>query len=257
VKRRKAVTAADCLFRSARDKLDEGDFNGALELAREGLLREEYHPGLLQVYGLAAYRLGEPLDALEGLEGASLVAPLDPLARLTLADLYARLGKRKSARAALVFLAEPGRCPTPLLPDLARLLGKVGMYRTALKVCQRLIAARSWYHPAHYGTAYYMAKLKMPAAKVERHLRAAHELAPTAIPYRVALAGALAKAGRYEEACELVRGVPSEAVCCPACLRRLGGAAEVAGDVELAMRLRDRLRAVLRTPRRGGGDCPE
>jgi len=38
--------------------------------------------------------------------------------------VYVHLGKPKSARAMLKFLAEPGRCPTPMLPDLSRLLGK-------------------------------------------------------------------------------------------------------------------------------------
>lgn len=252
------MTTADCLFRSARDRFDEGDFGGALELARAGLLREEYHPGLLQVYGLAAYHLGEPHDALEGLEGASVVAPLSPLAQIVLADLYLRFGQRKSAAAGLSFLAEPGRCPTPLLADLARLLGTLGAYRSAFKVCRRLTELRPWYHPAHYGMAYYLSKLKKPVEKAIRHLRAAHELAPTAIPYRVALAGALSSTGRFEEACDLVRGVPAGALSCPDCLKRLQGAAELAGEVEMAMRLRDRLREVVNN-RDGEGerDCFE
>jgi len=247
------MTPADCYAHAARAKFDEDDFAAAIELAREGLLKDEYHPGLLQVYGLAAYHLGEVLDALEGLEWASLVAPLDPLAQITLADVYVRLGKPKSARAMLKFLAEPGRCPTPMLPDLSRLLGKVGAYRTALRVCRRLVKARSWYHPAHYGAAYYLAKLKRPAAKIIRHLQAAHELAPHAVPYRVALAGALANAGRCDEACALIRDVPVGVIACPACLKRLQGAAEDAGEVELAMRLRDRFREMT-TGRCGEGD---
>lgn len=250
------MTTADCLFRAARDKFDEGDFAGAFELSLEGLLRDEHHPGLLQVHGLAAYHLGEPLTALEGLEGASLVAPLGPLAQLALADLYLRFGKRKSAATGLLFLAEPGRCPTPLLPDLARLLGKLGAIRTAFKVCRRLTRLRPWYHPAHYGMAYYLAKLKKPVSRVIRHLRAAHTLAPDAVPYRVALAAALASAGRPEEACAVVVCVPAEAVSCVACLRRLQGAAEDAGEVQLAMRFRDRLRDVLRS-RCGPGGCFE
>lgn len=51
-------------------------------MAREGLLREEYHPGLLQVGGVAAYHLGEILDALEG----RAWSPRSTRAQLTLAD---------------------------------------------------------------------------------------------------------------------------------------------------------------------------
>jgi tetratricopeptide (TPR) repeat protein len=133
------MTPADCYAHAARAKFDEDDFAAAIELAREGLLEDEYHPGLLQVYGLAAYHLGEVLDALEGLEWASLVAPLDPLAQITLADAYVHLGKPKSARAMLKFLAEPGRCPTPMLPDLSRLLGKVGAYQAERAARERTL----------------------------------------------------------------------------------------------------------------------
>ncbi|MBP3956065.1 hypothetical protein J8F10_12305 [Gemmata sp. G18] len=252
------MTAADCLYRAATEKLDANDFTGAIELARAGLLRDENHPGLLQVYGLAAYHLGDPVDALEGLEGASMIAPLAPVSQLALADLYLCSGKRQSAATGLFFLAEPERCPTPLLPDLARLLGKLGAYRSAFKVCRRLARARSWYHPAHYGMAYYLAKLNKPIEKWLPHLRAAVELAPGAVPYRVALANALGNAGRPEEACEVVRDVPAAALSCPACLKRLQSAAEEAGEVQLALRFRDRLREITR--RRcdtAEGDCFE
>lgn len=252
------MTAADCLCRSATEKLDEGDFSRARELARAGLLRDENHAGLLQVYGLAAYHLNEPRDALEGLEAASVLAPLSPLSQLALADLYLGFGQRETAATVLSFMAEPDRCPTPLLPDLARLLGKLGAFRTAFKVCKRLTRLRPWYHPAHYGMAYYLAKLKRPRAKIIRHLRAAVELAPCAFLYRVALAGALADAGRSEEACAVVRNVPVGAMNCPSCLQRLQWAAEEASEVQLAMRLRDRLAEVLqRRCEPGAGDCLE
>jgi tetratricopeptide (TPR) repeat protein len=252
------MTAADCLCRAATEKLDENNFAGALELARAGLLRDENHAGLLQVYGLASYHLNEPLDALKGLETASVVAPLSVVSQLALADLYIGFDKRDSAATVLRFLAEPGRCPTALLPDLARLLGKLGAYRAAFKVCRRLTRLRSWYHPAHYGMAYYLAKLKRPRSKVIRHLRAAVALAPRAVLYRVALGGALADAGRAVEACAVVQNVPAVAVNCPSCLQRLQWAAEEAGEVELAMRFRDRLAEVLqRRCEPGADDCLE
>lgn len=250
------MSTADCYAHAARAKFDDGDFAAALELSREGLSRDEHHAGLLRAYGLASYHLGEPLDALEGLEGASLIAPLDPLAQLALADVYTRVDKPRSARAMLRFLAEPGRCPVPLLSDVARLLGKVGADRAALRVCRRLAKARPWYHPAHFGAAHYAAKLGRPRGRVARHLRAAFESAPHIPTYRLALAGVLAEAARPEEACELVRDLPAEAFACPACLGRLQGAAEDAGEIELAMRLRDRRRELSRATQKGGRcDC--
>ncbi len=251
------MTAADCICRAATEKLDDDDFAGALALARAGLARHEHHAGLLQVYGLAAYHLGDRRKALAGLEGASAVAPLAPVSQLALADLYMVLGKRKSAAAGLSFLTEPGRCPNALLPDLARLLGKFGAYRSAFKVCRRIVRVRSWYHPAHYGMAHYLAKLNAPPAQVIRHLRTAVALAPAAVPYRLALAGALATARRPAEACAVIRSVPAGAVSCPACLKRLLTAAEATNDTELAQRFRDRLRDVLRHRCDASGDCSD
>ncbi len=247
------MTPADCLFRWARDAFDLGDYSAALGLVRKGLARAPDHPGLLQVSGLAAYHLGEPFAALDRLEAAAAVAPLDPQSRLALADLYARSGRRATARVDLRFLAEPGRCPIPLLPDLARLLGRVGAYRAALRVCRQLLAARPWYHPAHYGAAYYLSKLNRPAGGVIRHLRAAAQLAPRALPYRAALAGALVGVGRAGAACRVIRETPLDAVACVCCLRRFTDAAEAAGDDELAALLRDRLREV--TARGCGEGC--
>ncbi len=236
------MTPADCLFRWACDAFDLGNYPAALGLARKGLVRDPDHPGLLQLCGLAAYHLGEPFAALDRLEAAAAIAPLDPQSRLAIADLYARMGKPGAARVALRFLAEPGRCPLPLLPDLARLLGKVGAYRAAFRVCRRLVAARPWYHPAHFGAAFYLSKLRRPADRILRHLRAAVRLAPQALPYRVALAEALVTVGRLQAACRVIRALPADAGC-PCCLTRLRGTAEAAGDAALAADLDERIRA--------------
>lgn len=249
------MTAADCICRTATERLDDDDFAGALALARTGLVKHKDHAGLLQVYGLAAYHLGEPRAALAGLESASIVAPLAPVSQLALADLYMGSGMRKSAAAGLSFLTERGRCPNALLPDLARLLGKFGAYRSAFKVCRRIVRIRSWYHPAHYGMAHYLAKLNAPPTRVIRHLRAAVRLAPGAVPYRLALAGTLATARRPAEACDVIRPVPARAVNCPACLKRLLKAAEAANDSELVKRFQDRLRDVLQHRREAADGC--
>jgi len=231
------VPTFECLFRAARDKYDEGDMTAALNLACEGLKRDEFHPGLLEVTGLAAYHLGEMSAALEKLEAASAVSPLSASAQVALADLYANFGKPLSARAILDFLIEPERCPTPQLPDVARIYGRLRAYREALRVCRRLVRLRSWYHPAHYGIAFYLAKLGRPLTQRIRYLREAHSLAPTAITYRIALAGALASLSSFEEACELIGEVPASAITCPCCVRRFHEAAQVVGDVNLARRL--------------------
>ena len=68
----------------------------------------------------------------------------------------------RAGTAILVFLAEDGRCPTPLLPDVARGLGRAGEYGLALEVCQRLTVLRPAYHPAWFGVAFSLRQLGRP-----------------------------------------------------------------------------------------------
>lgn len=182
------MNTAECLYQSAREEFAAGQFLLAAHACRAGLIGEPAHPGLHELLGLALFKIDNEVGSLRHLEEATLLAPLAPEGRLTLAELYTRLGQVESAVAILHFLAEPGRCPTPLMPDVAKGLGRLGEHDAALGVCLRIIAARPDYHPAHFGAAFYLVKLGGPPAEIGQHLRAARDLAPHAAPYRNALA---------------------------------------------------------------------
>lgn len=229
------------LLRWAEEQFAEGDYETVMELTDIGLRRHPSHPGLLQLRGLAAVEVGQIDEAAHSFEAASLEAPLHPMAQLTLASIYVQLGYVRSARAILCFLAEPDRCPVTLWPQLSKLLGQAGRYKAALRVCQRLVRLRPWYHPAHYGVAYYLGIMNGPTSKIIHHLHAAHLLAPDAILYRVALANELAIFGEYLWACDLIRDLPLQSVTCPKVLVNFLFASHIVEDRALTMAIRNRL----------------
>lgn len=224
------MTSTDVFYRTASDHAACGDVKAAAAAGMAGLRIDPDHPGLNEVVGLAEYDLENFGPAVHYLETASLHGPLGPAAQLALADCYHRFGQVWSAAAIYDFLAEPGRCPTPLLPAVAKGLGFLGDYSAALGICLRLTALRPNFHPAWYGVAFYRMRLGRSAADAIPALRAAHELAPHAVPYRVLLAGLLAEGGRPQEAHTLVAEVPVEAFGCRCLCRTLAAAAAAAGD---------------------------
>lgn len=220
--------------RAAADRFGAGEFEGVIEVATAGLARFPECGDLLEIRGVARCGRGEVLAATADLEAASALVPLGAQGQVALADCYARLGKIELARTVLFFLAEPGRCPVPLLPDVARGLGHLGEYATALAVCEAVTAARPGHHPAWFGQAYYRLKLGEPLASVAPALEEAFRLAPASLTYRLNLARAWDAAGRAADAYALVRDLAPDAARCPCAARALARMAEAGGDDRLA-----------------------
>jgi Flp pilus assembly protein TadD len=218
------------IYESALQHMAAGEWAAAYTAADIGLRRDPHHGRLHEAAGVAAYHAEEFGPAVFHLESASTLVPLGVEPQLLLADLYLRFGQTAAAGAILAFLAEPDRCPTPLLPELAKTLGRAGEYRFALDVCERLTAFRPTFHPAWFGIAFYLGRLGRPAAELEFPLRAAFELAPHALPYRLNLASVLAVTGRCGEAYNLVAAVPPEAVGCGCQCRLFAAVCETVGD---------------------------
>jgi hypothetical protein len=78
--------------------------------------------------------------------------------------------------------------------------------------------------------AFYMRRLAYPAERVIPVVRQAHALAPRFAPYRVLLATLLASLGDHEEAADVIRGIPPDAVHCRCCLRRMAAIFRLAGE---------------------------
>jgi Flp pilus assembly protein TadD len=228
------MSSTDLIYQSAVQHLAAGEWAAASTAAATGLRLDPHHGRLHEAAGVAAYHREEFGPAVWHLESASAAVPLGSEPQLLLADLYLRFGQTQAAGAILAFLAEPDRCPTPLLPELAKTLGRAGAYLAALDVCERLTAFRPTFHPAWFGTAFYLGRLGRPAGELEFPLRMAFDLAPHALPYRLNLAAVLADTGRCGEAYDLVAAVPPEAVGCGCLCRRFAAVCETVGDARRA-----------------------
>lgn len=224
----------EVFVRAAADRFGGGDFGAVVEVATAGLGRFPECGDLFEIRGVARCGLGEVLAATSDLETASALVPLGVQGQVALADCYARLGKTDLARTILGFLAEPGRCPVPLLPDVARGLGHLGEHAAALGVCEAITAARPGYHPAWFGQAFYRLRLGEPLAAVAGALEAAYRLAPHAPTYRLNLARAWLEGGRVADAYGLVRDLAPGDVRCPCMARALARLAGASGDDRLA-----------------------
>ena len=158
----------------------------------------------------------EELDgAREALETASLLVPLDPASQCALAECYARGGRRELARDLYRDLARNGRSPTALLPAVASGLGTVGDDETALQVCRELARRELSGHEVLFGTAYYMRRLAYPAESVIPVVRRAHNSHPG--PPSIACCLTCRGRGDYDEAADVIRGIPPESVHCRCC----------------------------------------
>jgi tetratricopeptide (TPR) repeat protein len=245
------MTSADLFHQAAERHLAAGQWAAARDLALFGLRADPHHGRLHEAVGVAEYELEEFAAALFHLEAATAAVPLGVEPQLALADLYARFGQTQSAGVVVRFLAEADRCPVPLLPRLAKLLGRCGEDELALGVCQRLTLLRPTFHPAWYGAAFYLDRLGRPAGEIAFPLREAFALAPHLLLYRISLAGALADTGREGEAYRLLAEVPPAAVRCGCQCRRFARVCELAGDAERAdtyRRRADRLPPLLDDP---------
>lgn len=224
------MNAADLFYRTAVDHLATGNPDAARNAGRAGLQVDPDHLRLHEIVGLAEYDLEQHAQAVHYLEAASLFGSLGTVGHLALADCYHRFGQTTAATAVYEFLAEPGRCPNPALPDVIRGFGRLGRYEDALRLCERLKDQWPTYHPAWFGIAYYLGQLEHPIVTLVAPLEAALELAPYALTYRINLAAVYADLDRLSDAYALVWDIPADAVGCPCLCRRLARAFAYAGD---------------------------
>jgi thioredoxin-like negative regulator of GroEL len=159
--------------------------------------------------------------ARELLEEALVLVPLQPAARLLLADCHAAEGRVALAYDLYRNVAFDAECPWRVLAAAVERLGRLGAAADAVQACQAQVSRDPGHHEAHFAIAFYGRRLGRSAEAVLPHVRQAFELAPEVPLYRITLACLLDACGEQEEARELLREVPMDAVQCRCCLRRM------------------------------------
>src|SRR5262249_34287641 len=142
--------------------------------------------------------------ALWSLETASTLVPLSHHGQLALAECYVDAGYPEAARAIYRYLAAVIRLDTELLETLANGLGRIGERDLALDVCREAAQRLPRTAGPLLGIAYYLRRLRRPAATVLPYLKRAFDLDPRNLECRIALAWMLHATGRSADGADLL-----------------------------------------------------
>ena len=180
--------------------------------------------------GDLCHRRSDHQGCLDALEAASLRMELSADTQLQLAECYAKVGRCDLAKWLLRDVPAKPDCTDGNVMKTAAALGRLGESALALDLCLLVHRRSPHRHEAAFGVAYYMNRIGKEASEVVPYLRAAYELAPDNVMYRVSLALCLDRLQRTEEAYRVVADLDLHRVEWPHCLMRLMEIFASAGD---------------------------
>lgn len=221
-----------------------GKLDLALRFAEAALGECDEDGPLWQLRGLIHRDRGEVEACIDALERASLLVPLDAIARVCLAGAYGKTGSRELARDLFVSMFADDAMSVDLFVQVAAGLDAIDQPRLAMKACRIAAEREPERSQLYYDMGFYAARCGYPVHVVEALARRAIALEPSRVNYRVGLASLLAKHDRLDEAREIVAGIAPRqlaAICCRCCLERIAAIFESAGDFARAAECRARL----------------
>jgi len=221
-----------------------GDLGAALMLAEAALAVNENDGAIWQLCGLIHRDRGEFASCVDAIERASLLVPLDALARVALAEAYGKIGSMGLARDLFIALFDDRTMTVELLMQTAVGLDAIAQPRLAMKACQIAAERDPERSQPYYDMGYYAARCGYPVHVVESLARRAISLEPNRVNYRIGLASLLAKHERLDEAHAIVRSITAaqiETVRCRCCLERMAMLFEQVADFGRASECRDQL----------------
>jgi tetratricopeptide (TPR) repeat protein len=221
-----------------------GDLEAALKLAESALAVNENDGAIWQLCGLIYRDRCEFASCVDALERASLLVPLDALARVALAEAYGKIGSVGLARDLFVARFDDGTMTVDLLMQTAVGLDGIDQPRLAMKACQIAAERDPERSQPYYDMGYYAARCGYPVHVVESLARRAISLEPNRVNYRIGLASLLAKHERLDDAHAIVRTITAtqiETVRCRCCLERMAALFEQVADFGRATECREQL----------------
>lgn len=179
--------------------------------------------------------------ALWSLETASTLVPLSHAGQLALAECYVDAGYFEAARAIYRYLAAAIRIETELLEALSDGLGRIGEKDLALDVCREAAQRLPRAAGPLLGIAYYLRRLRRPAATVLPYLKRAFDLDPRNLECRIALAWMLHATGRSVDGADLLGGLEVGDLECVRSLTMMQRVFEAAAEFNCASACKYRL----------------
>lgn len=232
-------------FATAVHQFRQGEHATALELIEQILLDDPDAGKAWELKGLILRSSGEWATACEALEQATMLTPLQPIARCVLAECHAGLGRRSLAIEMLQMLLEDLFTPTPLLLRVASGLDQLGQPTFALAACREASRREPDVAQYYYEMGYYMGRCGQALHLVESVARRAIALDPRRVSYRVGLASLLSQQQRADEAWRLLAKLTAAdigQITCRCCVDRVLGIYEAVGDKRRALLCRQRQR---------------
>lgn len=225
VRRRAAEMFANGFHRGAIDVLEvatrQAPDDGSLWCARAKML----------------HGVGRRVEALDNIERAQLLVPLDCCGRLILADGLREVGRETLAADAYLALAEEENLDGNILVGLYDGFAHLEMWRKAAQVSRSAVIETPDDDAAIFNLARALIALEQPAESVVPLLRRAVQLAPKSESYRLALVVQLLRQRSCDEAYDELRVLSKSSItsiCCRGCGRRLLALAIEYGDRERA-----------------------
>ncbi|MEM6331251.1 MAG: tetratricopeptide repeat protein [Planctomycetota bacterium] len=229
-------------FCRVRQQQREGQHQAAAAALRAHLQKQPGEGRLWALLGVSQWALGRVAESVASLETAQTLLPMGVEARLTLAQGYEAMGRRRLAADLYATIACEESPPDRLLPRLVDCLAGSHQRGLAIRVCQEA-AQRApgdpW--PAR-AIARLLAKLGKPPEKIAAALQRAVQLDPHDVDTRLALAQHMHQCGRTGEAVDALSTVDIAGICCTTCLAAVRDIYAAAESYEDA----DRCKAALR-----------
>ena len=219
--------------RRAIELFERGFTRGAIDILEVELAKSPHNGHLWRLRAVLLHQGGQLLEALDNIERAQLLVPLDHYGQLILADGLCEVGRDALAADTYHTLAKQPGLDLVVLNGLYAGFAKLGHWRDAARVCRLALEQTPDDDTLLFALARSLMQLEQPADAIVPLLRRAVQLAPTVQSYRVALVVQLVKQRRCDEAYTQLRMLPAAAidsVCCHGCLRRLIALAIEFGD---------------------------
>jgi tetratricopeptide (TPR) repeat protein len=227
-----------------RQAFENDQFDEALSLADSALLDSEEDGRVWELKGLIHHARSEFVPAVSALETASLFVVLNPAASVCLGQCYGRIGRNTLSRDLLTPLVEDPRMTSELLLQIATGLDASDDPRLAMKAARKAAERDPFLGQAYYDMGYYSARCGQSPRIVETLARKALSLEPDNLGFQLGLVSFLLKAGRDEEAYDIVSGLTNEQierVHCRCCLERVVDLFENRGDYRRAILCRQQI----------------
>ncbi|MEE2641050.1 MAG: hypothetical protein VX768_10530 [Planctomycetota bacterium] len=212
------------LRKRLKQLIECGCIDDAVDELTAALKLDPDNGNLHQLLGMTYHLKNDNREAMNSLETASLLKPLEVDSQLTLAECYAEENFKLSAVCIFTFLMKQENLPGEFYPAIARGLGRLGHPRQAMKACESAVRLQPECDRALFGLAHYRAVCGHPLSSVVGLLRKAISLASDSLEYRIVAARLCLISKKREEAASFLSPITRQQILnnsCSACITKL------------------------------------